>query len=466
MSKEQQCTVKKIGLIGCIATGIGTIIGSGIFGSLPEVINSIGAGAIPALIVAVIYIIACLVPNMFASSVIPATGSFFLYQAKLIHPIAGLFMAIQNLLLPVLVSVFAVLFSDYFVALFPALDGRQIIISVILLLIYTGIAWFGNYTFVSINNIMVVTLLIAIGIYVVIGVPNMNPGQLVLSDLLMPGIKLTSFSAAVGILSSSLSGAGSISQIANDVKNPRRNLPIAMILSPVLVCGVYILMAVVSLGAMEGDKITTLSDVASQFMSPGLITFFIVGGPLCGVLTSMVPQIMLSVASVEAAADSGVYPEVFCKRNKHNVPVWILVYVMAFAVICVVTGAGFGILMTVFSFVNTLSNLLMALVPFYLYKKYPHACNYAGFKMNRAFTGAVSIFAVVASAYLSFTMLSTLGMTVWILVGAGTVASIVYFILRIKWLKARGIDLLRSLEEPYSVWEEREAECRRMDEAK
>lgn len=119
-------------------------------------------------------------------------------------------------------------------------------------------------------------------------------------------------------------------------------------------------MAVVSLGTMDGDQITTLSDVANQFMSPALVTFFIVGGPLCGVLTSMVPQIMLSVASVEAAAEAEVYPEFLCRRNKHNVPVGILIYVMAFAIICSVTGAGFGVLMTVFSFVNTLSNLMMA----------------------------------------------------------------------------------------------------------
>ena len=34
-------------------------------------------------------------------------------------------MAAQNLLQPVLISVFAVLFGDYFVALFPALEGYK-----------------------------------------------------------------------------------------------------------------------------------------------------------------------------------------------------------------------------------------------------------------------------------------------------------------------------------------------------
>lgn len=466
MNNQSQNAAKKIGLIGCIATGIGAIIGSGIFGSLPEVINSIGPGAIGALVVAVIYIIATLIPSMFASSVIPATGSFFLYQAKLVHPVAGLFMAIQNLLFPVLVSVFAVLFSDYFIALFPSLDGKQTIVSVAILLLYMGIAWFGNHTFVSVNNIMVAALMVAIGLYVVIGIPNMNPGQLSAADILRPGVRLTTFSAAVGILSSSLSGASAISQVAGDIKNPRKNLPIAMISAPILVCVIYILMAVVSLGNMEGERMTTLSDVANQFMSPAMVTFFIVGGPLCGVLTSMVPQIMLSVASVEAAAGAEVYPAFLCKRNRHNVPVGILIYVMAFAMICSVTGAGFGVLMTVFSFVNTLSNLMMALVPFFLYKRYPCACNHAGVKMNKGFIYVISIFAAVVSGYLSVTMLFTLGKTVWFLIAGGTVIAVVYFFLRISYLKKQGKDLLSDLREPYNEWEERESECREMDLAK
>ena len=311
---------------------------------------------------------------------------------------------------------------------------------------------------------MVAMLLVAIGLYVFIGVPNMNPGQLVLADIIRPGVKLTSFSAAVGILSSSLSGAGSISQIAGDVENPRRNLPLAMILAPVLVCVVYVLMAVVSLGAMEGSQIVTLSDVAREFMSPALVTFFIVGGPLCGVLTSMVPQIMLSVASVAVAADSGVYPEGFARRNKYNVPVGTFIYVMVFAMILAATGAGFGVLMTMFSFVNTLSNLLMALIPFFLYKRYPHACNHAGFKMNKAFTYVVSVFAAIASGYLSFTMLSTLGATVWILIGIGAAASVVYFYLRIRYLKRQGRDLIEDMRSPYPEWSEREEACRKMDE--
>ena len=96
-------TKKKIGLLGCIGTGIGAIIGSGIFGSLPTVINDIGTGIVLALLATIVYTLAKTIPNVYLSSVAPASGSFFIAPTKLIHPAVGVFMAAQNLLQPVLI---------------------------------------------------------------------------------------------------------------------------------------------------------------------------------------------------------------------------------------------------------------------------------------------------------------------------------------------------------------------------
>ena len=62
-------TKKKIGLLGCIGTGIGAIIGSGIFGSLPTVINDIGTGIVLALLATIVYTLAKTIPNVYLSSV-------------------------------------------------------------------------------------------------------------------------------------------------------------------------------------------------------------------------------------------------------------------------------------------------------------------------------------------------------------------------------------------------------------
>ena len=81
-------TKKKIGLLGCIGTGIGAIIGSGIFGSLPTVINDIGTGIVLALLATIVYTLAKTIPNVYLSSVAPASGSFF-YRTDEADPSGG-----------------------------------------------------------------------------------------------------------------------------------------------------------------------------------------------------------------------------------------------------------------------------------------------------------------------------------------------------------------------------------------
>lgn len=457
---------KKIGLFACIATGIGAIIGSGIFGSLPTEINEIGGTVVLAFILATIYTLAKMFPAVYSSSIIPASGSFFLMPTKLVHPVVGLYMAVQNLLQPVLISVFAVLFSDYFCSLFPGLQGKERIVSVVVLLIYTVLAYMGNYLFASFNTVIVVAMLAAVALYVVVGLPHINPAQIDLAACMGKGAKISSIAAAVSVLASCLSGGSAVSQIADDVKNPRRDIPLALILAPVIVAVIYILMTFVTLGNMNPGELTTLSDVASNFLPKGLVVFFVVGGPICGVLTSMVPVIMLTCAQIQAAAECEVFPKFLAKKNKYGVSTWILFYTMAFAIICAATGSSFGVLMTVFSAVNALADIPTCIVPFFLKKRYPHACNYAGVKFNYIFVSVMAVFAAVVAAYLAFAAFMSLGASVYMLIFGFMACAVVYFIIRIMYLKGKGRDLFEELKVPYAEWEAREAECAALDSNK
>lgn len=456
---------KKIGLFACIATGIGAIIGSGIFGSLPAEINEIGDAVVIAFILATIYKLAASFPAVYSSSIIPASGSFFLMPTKLIHPTVGLYMAVQNLLQPVLISVFAVLFSDYFCSIFTGLKGHETAVSVAILIIYGIMAYMGTYLFASINTLIVVVMMIAVAVYIVIGIPHIDASQLSLAAAFGSGVKVSSIGAAVSVFASCLSGGTAVSQIADDVKNPRRDIPLALILAPVIVALIYIFMAVVTLGCMQGSTVSTLADVAKGFMGSGLVVFFVVGGPLCGVLTSMVPVIMLTCAQIQAAAECGVFPKALAKKNKNGVSTGILIYVMLFAIICVLTGSSFGVLMTVFSAINALSDIPTCIVPFFLKKKYPHACNYAGIRFHFGMITVLSIFAAVVAVFLAYSAFKSLGASVYLIIFAFMAAAVIYFLLRIRYLRGKGTDLIQELKVPYADWEAREAECKAMDEA-
>ena len=450
----------KIGLLGCIITSMGAIIGAGIFGALPTAINSVGHGIVLALIASVIYILAQSVPNMYSNSVIPASGSFFLWAAKIIHPGAGLFMAFLNLLQPLMIGAFATLFADYFITLIPAASDYRIIISLAVLMIYAVVAWFGNYTFVSINSIFVILLLCAMFTYIVFGFEAIDINKIDPIKIIKPGISLTSFGAAIGILFSTLSGGGTISQISENIKNPRKTIPIAILVSPIIVSLIYICMAIVTLGTMSDGNLTTLAQVGNKFLGPKLLTFFIVCGPLIGVLTAMAPVIMFSSAQIQAAADYNIYPNFVKRKNKYGISPVILIYTIGFSMVCVATGVSYGLLLTTASLFQSISTTLNCLVPFFLYRKYPNACNCSELTINRYFVYVIALFSFVYSGYLVISMVLSLNSIIYLMIIVAALLVCVYFVIRFRYCSRAGYNLMQDLKKPVAEWEDYERQCR------
>ncbi len=449
---------KKIGLLGAMLMGIGCIVGSGIFGTLPTVIAEYGAGVIWALLGAAFVVVLRCLSLMYTSAAIPSSAAQFMWATKLIHPYAGVYVSLSSILMPTMVSLFGTLFAMYFTPLFPGFAISSTAAAVGLLVVFAVIAWFGNKTAVSASNIMVALLMIAIFLYIVLGLPNIDTDNVTFGEIIKPGIGISSLAAAIGVLTSSLSGASSVSQIADDVKNPGKTVPLALVICPLIVAVVYILMAVVTIGVIPSAEVESLSQVASHFMSPALLTFFIIGGPICGIITSLVPVALACVALFEFSAREKVYPAILAKKNKHGVAYWSLFIVMAIAIGICATGATFGVIMTVFSFCNTISELPNALSPLFAHRKYPKCCDHSSVKMGVKTAQALALLTCAVCLYLSVQMALTLDLKTVALILAVYVIGYIYFFIRAKYLKGKGVDLMEELRKPYAPWEEKEAE--------
>lgn len=447
---------KKIGLGGALLMGIGCIIGSGIFGTLPTVANQYGPGVVWALIGAAVVVILRAISVMYVSAALPSSAAQFMWAEKLIHPVAGAFISISTVLMPTMVSLFGVLFAMYLQPLFPDANINATAAAVILLLVFTAIAWFGNKTTVSINNIMVVMLIVAIFLYIVLGIPHIDASNVTFGEIVKPGIALSSLAAAVGVLTSSLSGASSVAQIADDVKNPGRTVPLALVFCPAIVAVVYILMAIITIGVVPYAQVKSLADVAGEFMSPGLVTFFVVGGPLCGIITSLVPVALACVALFDYSARAKVFPEFMSRKNKHGIAYPSLFIVMAIAIGICATGATFGVVMTIFSFCNTLAELPNTIAPIFAYRKYPKSCDNSSIKMRSKIAYAFAVITFVICVYLCVQMARTLSAQAVIGIFSVYIIGFIYFFIRVKYLKGKGFDLIGEMKEPYGPWEQKE----------
>ena len=447
---------KKIGLMGALLMGIGCIVGSGIFGTLPTVANEYGSGIVWALLGAAFVVVLRAISMTYTSAAVPVSGAQFMWASKLMHPYVGVFVSLSALLLPTMVSLFGVLFAMYFQPLFPALAVNSTVVSVALLLVFTVVAWFGNKTVVDVSNIMVALLMIAIALYVILGLPHIDAANVTFMDIVKPGVSVSTLAAAVGVLTSSLSGASSVAQVADDIKNPGRTVPFVLVACPVIVAVVYILMAVVTIGVVPAAEVESLSDVASHFMAPGLLTFFIVGGPICGIITSLVPVALACVALVEASAKAKVFPDVLSRKNKYGVAYWSLFLVMGIAIAICATGATFGVVMTVFSFCNTLSELPNMISPIFAYRKYPKCCDNSVFRINHRVAAGLAVLVFCIGIYLCVQMAATLDIKAVIGIIAVYVIGYIYFFIRKAYLLKKGTDIVVEMREPFVPWEEKE----------
>lgn len=448
---------KKISLTGAILMGIGCIVGSGIFGTLPTVAAEYGPGVVWALIGAAFVVVLRAMSVMYTSAALPVSASQFMWATKLFNPYVGVFISLSTILMPTMVSLFGVLFSMYFEPLFPGIHISSTAAAVGLLVVFTIVAWFGNKTTVSISNIMVGLLIAAIALYIVLGLPNVDADNVTFGEIIRPGIGLSTLAAAIGVLTSSLSGASSVAQIADDIERPGRNVPLALVACPVIVAFVYILMAVVTIGVIPYAEVESLSAVAEHFMSPALLKFFIVGGPVCGIITSLVPVALACVSLFDYSARTKVFPEVLSKQNKHGIAYPSLFIVMAIAIGICATGATFGVVMTIFSFINTLAELPNTLSPIFAHKKYPKTCDNSSVRMNATLAKVLAIITFCICVYLCVQMALTLDAAAVIGIFAVYVIGYIYFYFRVRYLKGKGIDLIAELKEPYEPWEEKEA---------
>ena len=71
---------KKIGLIGALLMGIGCIVGSGIFGSLPTVANEYGAGVVWALVGAAFVVVLRALSMAYTAAALPVSGAQLMWM--------------------------------------------------------------------------------------------------------------------------------------------------------------------------------------------------------------------------------------------------------------------------------------------------------------------------------------------------------------------------------------------------
>ncbi|MBR0373429.1 MAG: APC family permease [Mogibacterium sp.] len=446
----------KMGLVSSILLCLACIIGVGIFGTLPEEVRRLGPGIIYALICGAAVTILRSVSRMYTSAALPISAATVMHGAKLIHPLVGGLLSINAFMNTIGLAIFARIFPQYFLRIFPGLPLSETALGVVFLLFFGVLSWFGSRSNIIISNTMIALLICSFGIYIIGGLPHVSADYLSLRTALHPAVPVTEITASAGVLLSSFGGATAIAEVTDKVRNPGRTVPLAMLISPSIVLVLYMLLGIVTAGVVPQDQATSFGDVAATFLPNTLLVIFILVGPLLGSVSPVLPFTLSCMERIRYISKLGYLPAVFQRQNRHGVPTVCLFLTYGVGIVFVLSGIPFRKLLIFTALGYMVAEIPCTLTPIFAYRKYPHCCDNAPVRMNRRFVTTLAVLMTFVNVYLGAQMLVSLSKAQAIGFVAFFTVGFVLILARIRYLRGQGRDLIEEIKAPHPEWEARE----------
>ena len=204
-------------------------------------------------------------------------------------------------------AMYALSFAQYAVALLPS-GGSEKIIALSVGTIFFILNFFGVDLMAKIQNLLVIVLLISLTMFAVFGLPSVDFGTYFSNaDGLFLSDGVTGFLTATAYLGFATGGATVILGVSSECKNPTKDTPFVIVTSTVGVALLYGLVATTASGVLPVAEVANqpLTLVAAEILPKPLYIFFIVGGAMFALATTLNSQIMSATKPIMQACEAG-----------------------------------------------------------------------------------------------------------------------------------------------------------------
>jgi basic amino acid/polyamine antiporter, APA family len=317
-SSEQRLK-KHVGFLGLLAMCVGLNIGGALF-ALTTVAAGFSGPSLPlAMLVSSFPILLAVIPYVALTSVMPTTSATYRYS-QLLSPSLAI-VSLLTLLVCMLIGgqpLYALAFGKYLNALLP-LDPIWTGIGV--LTVFYVINLMGVRLTAWIQTVLFFTLISALILYVVLGLPSVRTENF--SAFLPNGVG--GLLAASGLLFTFSAGGVFVIDVGGEVMQARqsfsRALPVGIGIAVVL----YALIGVATVGVRDwsGLKGESLIEVAEHFMSGPALAYFIVAGALVACATTINVVFTIMSRGFLVVSQEGLLPDFLGRVNeRYGTPHW------------------------------------------------------------------------------------------------------------------------------------------------
>lgn len=313
---------QKLGLPSVISTAVGLIVATSCLMSLGQGAGALGTGFIVSMILACAINICTALCMAELNAVMPnLTGGLAQYTLAGIGPFITIVTMVGGYIVcqSITGSVECAMFGNAVNSVFhTGIPSSVLCIALLVILIIANLL--GVDMFAKIQNVVAYGLIISLVLMGLIGILGIGTGTQVHQKMNLAGSFSDCFSL-LGLAFFLFIGSEFVIPISKDVKNARKNVPLGMVLSLLIICGMQILI-VFGMG-----HYTKWADLASSESPHILYGTSLLGH--AGAIWMIIVSIFAVVSTVNSAinflsymcagmAKIGLMPEIFLKSNKRG----------------------------------------------------------------------------------------------------------------------------------------------------
>lgn len=306
----------------------GQIIGAGIMALTGIGIALTGRSVNLAFIIAAVFTILMAIPFIFLGGTVRLRGGTYSQMALLMGKLmsgAYLFCYIAS---NVSIAIYAISFASYFLDL-TGLAISPVLVAGITMTLFYLLNVFGIQGAAIVQNAMVVCLVAALIIFMAFGVGRINwtgafGGD---ADWMTGGVYGLFYASC--LLTYATGGATVVINFGAEAKNPVKDVPFVIIASTLCIAVVYAIMATVAAGVLPIAEVAgrNLVLTAREILPAGFYEFFIVGGAIFALLTTLNATLSWVTKPLLQATVDGWFPKSWAKLTKWKTPiVWLTIF--------------------------------------------------------------------------------------------------------------------------------------------
>jgi amino acid transporter len=334
---------KKLGLFSVIATGVGVIVATSCLLSLGQGAGTIGTPFIISMI------LACLL-NCFAAfamselnALMPnLTGGLAQYTLACVGPFITILIMVGGYIFGniIVASVECAMFGNTILEIFPNSPIPSVVYCVAILVVLIVVNLNGVDLFAKVQNVVAWGLIASLLVLGLVGAFGLGTGKIVDQPAVVAG-DFNSIINMCGLAFFLFIASEFVIPISKDVKNAKRNVPLGMVLSLLII---LIMQSILVIGFKNYTPWGELAESAAPHILYGTLLLGKAGQVWMAIVAilaviSTVNSNIAGLANIAAGmAKIGLLPEFFMKKNKKSVPYLSILIIGGIMVIINITG--------------------------------------------------------------------------------------------------------------------------------